>query len=197
MSTTHNFILGSASPQRKLLLERVGIHPEILIPDLEEVLPRRGTPSAKVADIAMQKFRAVQQRLDGRAGSSIILTADTLVFHRGRALGKARNVDEARDILTALSGSWHQVHTGVVIGIPGRERPLAFSERTDVRFRRLTVAEIEEALDFGDWRDAAGAYRIQGFASGLVERVAGCPSNVIGLPTARICGILAQYNFRN
>lgn len=118
--------------------------------------------------------------------ASLVLGVDTDVALAGRLLGKARDEAGARERLVALSGSAHEVLSGVCVieaGPGGRaadER--AGVARTDVVFRDLGELDIARYLASGEWRDRAGAYAIQGLGSSLVGSLHGDLSNVIGLP---------------
>lgn len=170
-------ILASASPRRRELLADAGLRFTVVAPDVEEEALPNEAPDGLVLRLAQAKAAAV-------AGSpgAVLLAADTVVALERRILGKPRDPAEARTMLQALSGSAHQVWTGVAIRGPGAvER---FVVRTEVRFRPLTAAEIDWYVASGEPMDKAGAYGIQGKAASFVLSIDGSYTNVVGLPLA-------------
>ena len=110
-----------------------------------------------------------------------MLAADTVVFCGG-ILGKPRSEAEARDMLKRLSGNWHEVYTGVCVVRDGQTDVRV--EVTRVHFVSLSQADIEAYVATGEPMDKAGAYGIQGRAGVFIDRIEGCPHNVMGLPLA-------------
>ncbi len=135
-----------------------------------------------VLRLSESKARAV-----ARAGETV-LGADTVVVVEGRLLGKPADRDEAKSMLRSLSGRTHEVLTGVCILHAGQCR--TFVERTAVDFKKLSDRELQAYVDSPEPLDKAGAYGIQGSASKFVERIEGCYFNVVGLPIARVYGLL-------
>ena len=132
-----------------------------------------------------------------------IIGADTVVLIDGKILGKPRNKDDARQMLRLISGKTNEVVTGVFVGkISANEtgRP-AISEqaadvaRTQVAFKSLSEKEIEWYVASDEWKEAAGAYRIQGKGACLVTGIRGSFSNVVGLPLELIYGILFRLGY--
>jgi septum formation protein len=117
-------------------------------------------------------------------GSGLILSADTIVVLGNRVLTKPESRGEARCMLERLSGRWHEVVTGVCLWDTAARRGWSASGRTRVHFRRLSPAEIEWYLKTGEYRDKAGAYGVQGYASLFIDRLEGCYFNVVGFPVA-------------
>ncbi len=171
-------VLASRSPRRSQILSLAGIPFEVAPSDFEEDNDS-GEPADLVLRHSMSKALYVAERLPGR----IVLGADTVVHTGGRVLGKPADRAGARSMLGALSGGWHEVYGGVAL--LGGASPVSFHEVSRVRFRSLSVAEIEAYVDSGEPFDKAGAYGIQGYGSVLVDRIEGCFFNVMGLPLAR------------
>ena len=170
-------VLASRSPQRKEILERLGIPFEVVVPDVEEVV--EGEPGEAVLESARRKAMAVE------AGAGmLVIGCDTEVVVDGRLLGKPADEGEARQSLELLSGRSHDVVSGLVLvgPDPGQERSGVAT--STVTFRELGAAELDRYLAFGEWRERAGSYAIQGLGTTLVDRVVGDISNVIGLPVA-------------
>ncbi len=168
-------ILASGSPQRKAILEQLGLAFRVVVPGVEE--RSTGDPGQVVAENALRKARAVE--------GDRVLAADTAVVLDGVTLGKPRDEAEAAHFLRRLSGRTHEVMSGIAV------READGSERDDVavtrvRFRLLEQAERDWYLATGEWAGRAGAYAIQGKGAALVEEIEGDYCNVVGLPVAAL-----------
>ena len=170
-------VLASTSPQRRAILEQLGLPFEVVEPRYEE----RGEDPV---EHAAGKARSV----DG-AGRPVV-GVDTIVVCGGLRLGKPLGAEEAAEMLGALSGRTHEVISGLCLRGPGWEE-LA-EERTRVTFRALTARDVAVYVATGEWRDRAGAYAIQGRGASLVERIEGDYLNVVGLPAALLVSLLAK-----
>jgi septum formation protein len=180
-------ILASGSPRRKELLTRLGVHFRVLSADVDEssIEP---DPQVLVQFLAEKKARAVQLLKPER----IILAADTVVAHEGQILQKPVDKLENAQFIRTLSGVWHEVFTGVCILTPTAQA-LGF-ERTRVKFRNLTTAEIAGYANSGEGLDKAGGYGIQEMGMALVEKLEGDFFNVVGLPIARMLELAHSLN---
>jgi nucleoside triphosphate pyrophosphatase len=124
-----------------------------------------------------------------------VVAADTAVLIDGEILGKPRTTDDARHMLTKLSGRVHSVVTGVtVIRLPDAEHR-SFVETTHVQFAALSPEDLDRYLGTEEAFDKAGAYGIQGRAGRYIPRIEGCYFNVVGLPLARLCHSLAELGW--
>ncbi len=164
-------ILASRSPQRKAILEQLGVEFRVEFPDVEEL--GEGEPRDVVLENALRKARAVS--------GDRVLGVDTAVVLDGRVFGKPRNAEEAETSLRRLSGRWHEVMSGVAL------RESSGAERTDVavtrvHFRQLEQGRLDWYLASGEWRERAGGYAIQGRGAALVTEIEGDYWNVVGLP---------------
>jgi len=144
----------------------------VLVPGVEELAG--GDPEHEVLENARLKARAVGGRAD------LVIACDTDVVLDGRALGKPGDAAEAREYLDRMSGRPHEVLSGLVVLAGGEER--GGLERTTVRFRELSEAEVERYVAFGEWEGRSGGYAIQTLGSTLVAGIEGSVSNVVGLP---------------
>jgi len=170
-------ILSSGSPQRRAILEQLGVEFRVQAPDVEEL--SQGEPRRVVRENALRKARAVAGR-DER-----VLGSDTAVVLDGRILGKPTDEREAEIFLRRLSGRTHEVMSGVALREPdGQERSDVAVTR--VRFRRLERSDLDWYLATGEWEGRAGAYAIQGRGAALVEEIDGDYFNVVGLPVAAL-----------
>lgn len=189
ISREHPLLLASASPRRRELLELARIPFEVIRAGADESIARGEHALAYVARIARAKLAAAIVPLDEatRARAAIVLAADTSVVVDDRVFGKPQDDDEARSMLRALSGRKHEVVTAFALGEPRSGRLVSEQTvRTEVEFRALDAAEIDDYVATGECRDKAGAYAIQAMASSLVRRIDGSHTNVIGLPTAEL-----------
>lgn len=187
-------ILASASPRRKELLKGLGLTFEI-IPAVGEEKQIDGTPEEIVKALAFHKAREVFEHED--AGEDLtVIGSDTIVVHNGKILGKPKDADDARTMLSSLSGQTHQVYTGVAIlsGKAGRYHEIIFAEKTDVEFYPLDEEEINWYIATGEPMDKAGAYGIQGKGGRFVRRINGDYNTVVGLPQSRIYQELKGMN---
>jgi len=174
-------VLGSQSPRRKELLKASFLNYEIVTSNIEENSSHK-IPSDIAIDLAGQKAQAVANMVKDKY--KLVIGADTIVVHNNNVLGKPKDRQEASNMLMQLSGSCHEVYTGVsfVMG----EKSHSFYERTLVFFRPISTDLLNFYLDTKDSMDKAGAYGIQGEGLSFIEKIEGSYSNVVGLPIDRV-----------
>lgn len=179
-------ILASASARRAALLEQIGLQ-FITVPSniLEEIENNRN-PDDIVCSLAREKGLNVATR----HSNSLIIAADTIVVVNQKLLGKPAGEDEARYMLSLLSGQTHAVFTGVYTSFTGSsgeiKEDFSFSERTNVTFSSLDESEIEHYVKSRQPYDKAGSYGIQDDLGALfVEKIDGDFYNVVGFPLNR------------
>jgi septum formation protein len=170
-------LLVSTSPQRRAILEQLGLPFEVVAPAYEE-------QGDDPVEHAAGKARSVE------GGDRPVLGVDTVVRCEGRVLGKPGGLEEAAEMLEALSGRPHEVVSGLCLRTRAWEE--LHESTTLVIFRPLTARDIAAYVSSGEWRDRAGAYAIQGLGAGLVERIEGDYLNVVGLPAALFVRLLAE-----
>ena len=175
--TADPLILASTSPQRRAILEQLGIPFDVVAPDFHEAAGT--TPFERAAG----KARSV----DG--GERPVLGVDTEVLLDGGLLGKPRNATEAEAMLEALSGRTHEVCSGLCLRTVAWEE--LHAESTFVTFRTLTPRDLAHYVAADEWNGRAGAYAIQGLGASLVERIEGDFLNVVGLPGALLVRLLS------
>lgn len=183
-------ILASGSPRRRELLS-VLISDFIVVPPSGNEEEGSGTPEERAVSNARAKAHGVAKREGG-----VIIGADTIVVIDGKVLGKPNSEDEARRYLEMLSGREHAVITGVCVLLTWEGVEVTGAERTLVRFRLLSPAEIADYLDFGEYKDKAGGYAIQGRGGLFVDRICGDYANVIGLPLGLLRSLLREVGLR-
>mgnify|MGYP000208025734 CR=1 FL=1 len=170
-------VLASASPRRSELLARAGVVFEVVVSPAEEIHDASLKPDILCELNAGLKADAVALvRPD-----ATIIGADTLVFIDDLPLGKPLDLDEARAMLRRLSGRTHQVCTGVCVIDPAGGRKL-FHGLTEVVFRELDDAAIDEYFSLVSPLDKAGAYGIQEHGERIISEIRGSFENVMGLP---------------
>jgi septum formation protein len=181
-----SLVLASASPQRRAILERLGVSFTVRPTHVEEIM--RGEPEEVVVQNALLKARAGQRTPAGAAEQGdtgeTVLGCDTLVALEGQIYGKPADEEQARATLRALSGATHTVLSGVALLSAGREQ-VALA-RTQVEFRRYGEELIDWYVSGGEWRGRAGGYAIQGVGAVLVRKIHGDYENVVGLPLATL-----------
>ena len=181
-------ILASASPRREHLLREMGLRFVVARPEGVAELLGGAAPDVLAMQNAQRKARAVA----GRHPASMVISADTMVVLDGKIFGKPRNLEDAQGMLRQLAGRPHEVITGVCLVHRALDTELAFADTTRVWMRPLTPAQIAEYFGKINPLDKAGAYAIQEHGEGIVERIEGSYSNVMGLPTERLQATLER-----
>jgi septum formation protein len=179
-------LLASTSPQRRAILEQLGIPFDVVPPRYEEEDPPHGDAVELVRRHAREKALSVA----GDAGERPVLGVDTAVVLGGRIYGKPTHVAEAEKMLEDLGGRTHLVISGLCLVTPGWE--VVEHESTRVTFRQLTPRDLAAYVATGEWEGRAGAYAIQGRGAALVRRIEGDYLNVVGLPAALLVRSLAE-----
>lgn len=186
-----SLILASASPQRRAILQQIGVSFEVRVPDVEEL--EAGPVAEVVLENAYRKAAAVAASAVG--GEPPVLGVDTVVSlagGMGAIFGKPRDAAQAAEMLAALAGRRHVVYSGVCVieTDPTRPRTRTAASQTVVEFRALGDAMIDAYLSTGEWRGRAGAYAIQGVGATLVSRIEGDYLSVVGLPVATLLDLM-------
>lgn len=181
-------LLASKSPRRRQLLAQLGFPLRFVDIDVDEAVSPGTSVEYIASSLAMLKAKGYNLPL---AEDEILVTADTIVAHRGEVLGKPHSRSQAESMLRSLSGDRHTVYTGVSLKTVRRQ--VVFTERTEVFFRNLSDDTIRHYIDMGSCMDKAGAYGIQEWIGMVgVERIEGCYYNVMGLPLSRLYSELMQ-----
>lgn len=188
-------LLASGSPRRRELLAAAGVTFTVEASDVDESVEDSLAPEAVAELLAVRKARAVAERHPGRA--CLVIGSDTIVAVEldggWQLLGKPEDARHARTMLDALSGSRHQVVTGVAVVDARDGVTRAGFERTWVTMRTLTEAERVAYVASGEWQDKAGGYAIQENADAFVTSLEeGGFDNVVGLPVALTLKLLAE-----
>jgi septum formation protein len=179
-------LLASTSPQRRKILEQLGIPFDVIAPDYEE----HDSPDTDAVELVKEHALGKARSVADQAGDRPVLGVDTAVVLDGRVYGKPANAEEAAAMLDALGGGTHLVVSGLALLTPGWE--LVDHVATRVTFRPLTPRDVAAYVASGEWEGRAGAYAIQGFGAALVEAIEGDYLNVVGLPAALLVRLLAE-----
>ncbi len=178
-------ILASTSPQRRAILEQLGIPFKATAPQyVEDDVP--GLAAAELVRLhAEGKARSVH------AEGQLTLGVDTAVILDDRVYGKPEGREDTERMLRELSGRTHTVVSGVCLLGAGED--VVAHELTDVTFRLLSPETVATYVESREWQGRAGAYAIQGLGGRLVERIEGDYLNVVGLPGALLVSLLERH----
>lgn len=185
-------VLASRSPQRRAILEQLGVPFEARPTDVDEL--SAGDPRVVALENARRKAAAATEAARpglaaAAAGPVHVLAVDTVVALDGRVYDKPADEATARAGLRALSGRTHEVIGGLVLD------DRATIAVTKVTFRALDDALLDWYLATGEWRDRAGGYAIQGRGAALVHGIEGDYLNVVGLPLAALLDVMESSAF--
>jgi septum formation protein len=173
-------ILASQSPRRAEILTTVGWPFEAIAANIDETRYESEDALSYVTRLARTKAETVARQTQPR---SLVLGADTVVVIDEEILGQPRDDDDARRMLSLLSGKWHQVITGVALLRQADDlQAVVRQQATRVRFAELSREQIDWYVATGEPRGKAGAYAIQGKGALLIEEIQGDYFNVVGLP---------------
>lgn len=181
-------ILASKSPRRQELMQAMELDFKVVLKDVDESYPDHLSPAQIACYIAEKKAVAfTEERVN-----SLVITADTIVAYNGEILGKPADAQHAREMLSKLSGTAHQVYTGV--SLAHGDKLKTFYDMTEVRFRKLSEEEIEHYITRYNPFDKAGSYGIQDWLGFIaVEEITGSYTNVMGLPTEKLYTALSNF----
>jgi septum formation protein len=181
------FILASASPRRKEILENAGFSFEIIVSDADETIGENLSPEKTVEELAKRKALSVWQENQ----NAVVFGCDTVVAVDGEILGKPHNDEEAFRMIKSLSGKVHTVSTGVCIC--SADKTEVFSNTTQVEFYPLSDETIRSYIATGEGKDKAGSYGIQGYGCVLIKEIKGDYFSVMGLPVSQSARVLADF----
>ena len=199
-------ILASSSPRRAEIVRNAGIAIEVCAIAVDESRLDGESHADYVRRVALAKARAAADAQGDRREEIWVVGADTVILAGREILCKPVSADDARRMLRRLSGTWHEVHTGLALlrrpGADSASRPAAATERVLEEITRVQLAPLSESeLDFyiaaGEWSDKAGAYGIQGIGGRYVTRIEGCYFNVMGLPIGRLWSLLREFGWES
>jgi septum formation protein len=182
-------VLASASPRRQQLLREAGYEFAIFPANIDEDSYLNLMPIELARHLSFEKAKAVA----GRFPHDVVLAADTVVAFGDRPLGKPEDADDARKMLTLLSGTTHIVITGVTLMQKESEVQQTRAAMSAVRMRMVSADEINAYIATGQWEGKAGGYGIQD-QDPFVTKMSGSHSNVVGLPMELVEKMLREMN---
>ena len=182
-------VLASGSPNRRCLLESAGVAVVVRPQDIWEICGET-EPSLVVKTLSKQKFDSymASSQFDPTLPA---IAVDTLVSLEGALLGKPQNEEDARQMLSRLSGRWHEVYSGMCVYNPKDGKSTVICDVSGVHFVSLDKAMVDWYIGTGDPIGAAGAYKIQANGYKIIDEIRGSYSNIIGLPLERLVEILS------
>ncbi|WP_370339359.1 nucleoside triphosphate pyrophosphatase [Parvularcula marina] len=186
--TGPRFILASASPRRRQLLEQIGFAPDEILPaDIDETEAPGELPRVLAGRLAAEKAGVIA----GAHPGAVVLGSDTVVAVGRRILPKTETREEAAACLDLLSGRAHRVFTGVAVAGPDEGVLRQRIVETRVKVKQLSAQERAAYLDCGEWAGKAGGYGIQGGFSAFIIQLVGSYSAVVGLPLYESANLLS------
>ncbi len=178
-----DIILASQSPRRRALMEATGIPFRTMVRPTDELFPDGMPPASVVKHLCCAKADCFKHEL--KRPETIVITADTIVVHNKKIINKPADPDDAFQMLSTLSGSTHEVYTGVCIR--NQQKEIVFHDHSLVSFRPLTEEEIRYYIKSYAPMDKAGAYGIQEWIGYVgINAIEGSYPNVMGMPVHKV-----------
>ncbi|MDZ8240738.1 MAG: nucleoside triphosphate pyrophosphatase [Nostoc sp. ChiQUE01a] len=185
------FVLASASPARRRLLETVGIQPIVRPSDFDESQIQLSEPAQLVKTLAQYKAQTVAPQFE----SALIMGCDSVLSVNNEIHGKPVDPSEAIARWEIMQGSFGDLYTGHALVDLHQNRTLVKSQVTRVYFAPMTDKAIKAYVATGEPLKCAGAFALEGFGSLFVEKIEGCHSNVIGLSLPLLREMLAELGY--
>ncbi len=180
----NTIILASASPRRKQLLSKITTNFEIIPSEAEEIYPE----TLQAMDVSLYLSNLKAKDIHNKYPDKIVIGSDTTVIINNKLLGKPKDKNEAKEMLTMLSNNVHYVVSGVTIY--NKEEVFQINAISKVFFKKLTEQEIDEYLLEDEYKDKAGSYAIQGIAGKFIDHIEGDYDTIVGFPTNEVKAIL-------
>jgi len=187
-------VLASGSLRRQDYFRMLGLPFSIMPSRADEAPPQGMAPTEQAKIIAVRKVEAILSMID-RGSPPWILGADTIISMDGKTFGKPKDRDEAKAMLTMLSGRSHEVVTAMALYNSHTKIIDRTSVTSLVTFADFSADELEWYLETGEWQGVAGGYRIQGLAACFIKRVEGSYSSIVGLPLREFYEMLRSNGY--
>ena len=188
-------ILASTSPRRREILSNLNIDFTTISPIFEEIIP----PKMPIADIpeyfATEKALSVIPLIQNENNNNIILGVDTMVICDNVIYGKPKDIKEARNTLTMISGKKHTIISGIAAYNQITNKMISKTSINSIKVAELTEDDINWYLSKNEWVDAAGSYKIQGLFQRYIIELNGSFSSVMGLPIFELYDILKEHGW--
>ena len=191
-------VLASKSRDRKRCFDLANIPITVIPSDFDERSISMNNPKDEVQAIAVGKAETVcslwNQNHASTDGAAVVIAADTMVVFNDLMIGKAKDMNDAIGILTALAGNTHELITGVAILDTASAKKKVFVDSSMVHFQTLSRTEIDAYVSVTEeYKGRAGAYSLQERASLFIDHVEGSPTNVLGIPMAKVRMVLKGF----
>ena len=184
-----NIILASASPRRREILENTNVKFDVISSSIEELVLEGESPCQMVMRLAFEKGIDIASKRK----SDLVISADTIVVLDNTVLGKPKDEEEAKLMITNLSGRTHQVITGISLINLENDKKVIDYVISNVKFKNLSEDDINDYIKTKESLDKAGAYGIQGYGAILVEEIQGDYFNIVGLPISKLSDLLKKH----
>ena len=188
---TTNFVLASASPARRRLLQSVGINPLVCVSHFDEAQVQLTDPIALVETLAQRKAEVVLSQVN----DSLVLGCDSVLVVDNEIHGKPRDPAEAFSRWQKMRGNQGTLYTGHALIDQTQSKQVVRCGITQVYFGRVTDAQIQAYIATGEPLACAGCFALEGKGSALVDKIEGCHSNVIGLSLPLLRSMLAELSY--
>ncbi|MEH2382418.1 MAG: nucleoside triphosphate pyrophosphatase [Nostoc sp.] len=185
------FVLASASPARRRLLQTVGIEPIVKPSDFDESQIQLSEPAELVKTLADYKAQTVAPQFE----SALIIGCDSVLSINGEIYGKPPDISEAIARWQIMQGNFGDLYTGHALIDIDQNRTLVKSQVTRVYFAQMSDRAIQAYVATGEPLKCAGAFALEGFGSLFVEKIEGCHSNVIGLSLPLLRQMLEEFGY--
>jgi septum formation protein len=188
---TTNFVLASASPARRRLLQSVGINPLVCVSHFDESQIQLTDPIALVETLAQRKAEVVLEQVS----NSLVLGCDSVLVIDGEIFGKPQNPTEAFTRWQQMRGNRGTLYTGHALIDQSQTKQVVRCGITQVYFGRVSDAQIQAYIATGEPLVCAGAFALEGKGSAFIDKIEGCHSNVIGLSLPLLRVMLAELSY--
>lgn len=188
---SRTIVLGSTSPFRKVLLEKLNIPFECAKPNIDETPKVNETPIELVERLAIEKAKAITNFSD-----ALIIGSDQVALCNGDILGKPHNFDNAVKQLTLFSGKSVTFYTGLCVWDNANNKVISLVEPFTVHFNELTQDEIINYVKAEEPYNCAGSFKSEGLGICLFKKLEGDdPNTLIGLPLIKLVALFKQHGF--
>ena len=179
-------ILASGSPRRQTLLKKAGYNFDIICPDVKEITSKK-LPHKIVQELALKKAFSIAVLYP----DALIIGGDTLVYCKGKILGKPKDAKDALKLLKIENNSWQTVYSGLALICKNKNKLLLGYDKTLCKARNLNLKELKELAAKN--LDKAGAYAMQDTDDQFIERIKGSYDNVVGFPTELFKEMIKEF----
>lgn len=185
------FVLASASPARRRLLQMVGIEPIVAPSDFDESQVQQSNPQLLVETLAQSKAQTVAPQFD----SALVMGCDSILYVNGEIHGKPANIEQAIARWQQMRGTVGDLYTGHALIDTAQQRTLVRTQVTRVYFADMSDRQIQAYVATQEPLKCAGSFALEGKGGLFVEKLEGCHSNVIGLSLPLLRQMLAELGY--